>query len=137
KSPVLFFSASCGYTKSMNREDKDIHFNTDTSLEAVERALYNPAKKHLQRPRRRIHGASIDIDRNFSGDEYENLIKSREKYKLPTSLFQKVFIAVLIFFVVTLSIAAFTTYDGKKSVSEELIAMEILGQPFVDGGEPL
>lgn len=121
----------------MNREDKDIQFNKDTSLEAVERDLYNPAKKHLQRPRRRIHGASIDIDRNFSGDEYEDLIKSREKYKLPTSLFQKVFIAVLIFFAVTLSIAAFTIYDGKKSVSEELIAMEILGQPFVDGGEPL
>lgn len=121
----------------MNREDKDVQFNKDSSLDSVERDLYNPAKKHEQRPRRKLHGPSIDIDRNFNDDEYESLVKSRKKYKLPTSLFKKVFIAVLVFFAITLSIAAFTIYDGKKSVSEELIAMEILAQPFVDGGEPL
>lgn len=119
----------------MDKEDKRIKFNKENSLKAVERKLYDPARKSEQRPRRKIHGPSIDIKQDFDDSEYEHLLNSREKYKLPTSLFKKIFIAVLIFFGITLSIAAIILYDGKKSVSEELIAMEILGQPFVDGGE--
>ena len=43
----------------------------------------------------------------------------------------------MVFFFVTLAVAGITLYEGKTTVSEELIALEILGQPFVDGGEEL
>lgn len=109
----------------------------DSSLDKLERDLYNPQKKHEQRSRRRLHGANPELERDFKGDKYDNLIQARSKYALPTSLFKKVFFAALIFFTVTLLIAGVTLYEKKKNVSEDLILMEVLGQPFVDGGEEM
>ena len=106
-------------------------------IDALDRELYDPAKKHGQRARRRIHGRDIELEHDFTDDEYDKLINARAKYSLPTSLFKKIFFAVLMFFLVTVVIAVISLYEGKKTVSEDLIAMEILGQPFVDGGEEL
>ena len=106
-------------------------------IDKLDRELYDPAKEHAQRDRRKIHGRDIELTHDFEDEEYDELIKKRPKYNLPTSLFKKVFFAVLTFFVMTLVIAGISLYEGKKTVSEDLIAMEILGQPFIDGGEEL
>lgn len=106
-------------------------------IEHLERDLYDPTKDHGQRPRRRIHGRDIELDHTFKDDQYDDLIHARSKYKLPTSLFKKIFFSVLTFFIITVFIAGVSLYEGKKAVSEDLIAMEVLGQPFVDGGEEL
>lgn len=111
--------------------------NRNERIDAVERDLYDPSKKHDQRDRRKIHGRDPDLDHDFNDDEYDRLINSRGKYKLPTSLFKKIFFLILMFFVVTVGVAAVSLYEGKARVSEDLIALEILGQPFVDGGEEL
>lgn len=111
--------------------------NPDERIESLERDLYDPNKDHGQRDRRKIHGRKIELEKDFTDDEYERLLKERSKYNLPTSLFKKIFFAVLVFFLATVAVAAITLYEGKKTVSEELIALEILGQPFVDGGEEL
>jgi len=111
--------------------------NRTKEIDKLEQDLYNPQKDHLQRTRRKIHGRDINLKHDFDDNKYDELIKSQPKYKLPTSLFQKIFFAVLIFFVVTVSIAVISLYDAKTSVSEDLIALEILGQPFIDGGEEL
>lgn len=111
--------------------------NRNEQIDKLERDLYDPNKDHGQRERRRIHGRKIELEKDFSGDEYDRLLKAQSKYKLPTSLFKKIFFAVLVFFLATLAVAGITLYEGEKTVSEELIALEILGQPFVDGGEEL
>ncbi|MFT6361324.1 MAG: hypothetical protein ACJA2Z_000303 [Candidatus Paceibacteria bacterium] len=106
-------------------------------IDALDRELYDPAKEHAQRARRKIHGRDIELEHDFTDDEYDKLINERVKYQLPTSLFKKTFFAVLSFFLVTIVIAGISLYEGKAKVSGDLIAMEILGQPFVDGGEEL
>lgn len=111
--------------------------NRDERIEALERDLYDPNKDHGQRDRRKIHGRRIELEKDFQDDEYDRLLKAQNKYKLPTSIFKKIFFAVLIFFFATLAVAGITLYEGKTTVSDELIALEILGQPFVDGGEEL
>ena len=111
--------------------------NRNEKIEALERDLYNRSKDHGQRERRKIHGRRINLEKDFKGNEYERLLKERNKFTLPTSLFKKIFFVVLIFFFTTLAIAGITLYEGRTVVSEELIALEILGQPFVDGGEEL
>jgi len=128
---VLF---SC-YNKDM-KDDITPKKRTER-IEQLERDLYDPNKPHDQRPRRRIHGRDIELDHDFQDDQYDSLINARPKYKLPTSLFKKIFFAAFTFFIVALAIAGISLYEGKKTVSEDLIAMEILGQPFVDGGEEL
>ena len=111
--------------------------NPNERIDALERDLYDPQKKHDQRDRRKIHDRDIDLEKDFTDDEYERLINARAKYKLPTSLFKKIFLAISAFFLITVAIAAISLYEGKTTVSSDLIALEILGQPFVDGGEEL
>jgi len=111
--------------------------NRNEQIESLDRDLYDSNKDHGQRDRRKIHSQRIDLNKDFKSDEYDRLLKERNKYKLPTSLFKKIFFVVLIFFFTTLAIAGITLYEGRTVVSEELIALEILGQPFVDGGEEL
>lgn len=111
--------------------------NPQERIDKLERDLYDPNKDHGQRDRRKIHGRRIELEQDFTGDEYERLLNARKKYVLPGSLFKKIFFGVLVFFFATLAVAAVTLYEGTSQVSEELIAMEILAQPFVDGGEEL
>jgi hypothetical protein len=123
------------YNKDM--KDDITPKNRNEQIESLDRDLYDSNKDHGQRDRRKIHSQRIDLNKDFKSDEYDRLLKERNKYKLPTSLFKKIFFVVLIFFFTTLAIAGITLYEGRTVVSEELIALEILGQPFVDGGEEL
>ena len=104
-------------------------------IEKLDRSLYNPNKKHEVRNRRIIHDRNIKLQHDFDDENYEKLVEGKQKYKLPTSFFKKIFFAVFLFFIVTIVIAAISLYDKKEKVSKDLIAMDILGQPFVDGGE--
>jgi len=106
-------------------------------IEELDRDLYDPAKQHGQRPRRDFHDREIDLPTDFPEETYEELIKAQPKYRLPTSFYKKVFLGVLGFFVLTVLVAGVSLYQGRTTVSEDLIAVELLGQPFVDGGEPL
>ncbi|MFT7328306.1 MAG: hypothetical protein ACI870_000493 [Crocinitomicaceae bacterium] len=111
--------------------------DTNKRIEKLDRGLYDPNQEHAQRPRRRIHGRNIELDHDFQDHQYDSLLNARSKYKLPTSLFKKIFFAALTFFVVVILIVGISLYEIRKTVSEDLIAMEVLGQPFVDGGEEL
>jgi len=107
------------------------------SVDGLERDLYDPNIIHDQRTRRKIHSRDINLEHDFKDQDYDNALHAQRKYKLPTSLFKKVFLVIIAFFSLALLIAGISLYEGKKTVSEELIALEILGQPFVDGGEEL
>ncbi|MDD3693975.1 MAG: hypothetical protein PHC89_01110 [Candidatus Pacebacteria bacterium] len=107
-------------------------------LEELESNLYNPDYKGSFRERRKIHNKDVNIKSEFDIPEEEKEFSSLEKkYKLPTSFFKKVFFLTLGFFIVTSLFFAFSLYQGKKRVSQDLIAMEIQGNSFVDGGEPV
>lgn len=114
----------------------DMH-KKDNSIKKLEQDLYDPKKDHGQRRRRKIHGRNIELEHDFQNDEYERLINGRRKYKLPTSIFKKFFFVVFTFFVITAVIAGITLREEKTTVSGDLIALDILAQPFVDGGEAL
>lgn len=106
-------------------------------IDILNEELYHKDKSFGQRKRRTIHGRNINLEHDFEGDDYKSLLKKNKKRKLPTSFFKKIFFIVLFFFVTTSLIAAFSFYDVKQGVSDDLISMEIIGQPFIDGGEDL
>jgi len=106
-------------------------------IEELDNSLYDPTVDHEQKLRRPMHSPDIELEHEFQDEEYEELINARPKFKLPTSLFKKFFIAVSFFFVIAVGIAAVSLYEADSIVSEDQIAMEILAQPFVDGGEEL
>lgn len=106
-------------------------------IDILNEELYHKNKEFLQRKRRKIHGRNIELEHDFEDDGFDKLLVKNKKRKLPTSLFKKVFFVVLFFFLITAAIAAISLYDKKEKVSDELISMKILGQPFIDGGEEL
>ncbi len=113
------------------------HKKRKRSIDALERDLYDPQQDFDQRTRRKIHGRDIDLEQDFRDEDFDALAKKRPKRKLPVSFFKKIFFVALMFFVVTAVIAFVSLYKGTQSVSDDLISMEILGQPFVDSGEVL
>lgn len=106
-------------------------------IEQLETELYDPNLEHGQRLRRKIHGPSLELEKDFTDNEYERLINAQAKYKIPTSVFKKIFMLVFGFFLITVIVAGVSLYENQQTVSEDLIAMEVIGQPFVDGGEDL
>lgn len=133
---VGLLSLVCSLQYTVYMKDDITPKDPNKEINKLDRELYDPQKDHGQRDRRKIHGREIELEHDFD-DDYDELINTQSKYKLPTSLFKKIFFAVLVFFVATIAVAGISLYEGKTSVSEDLIALEILGQPFVDGGEEL
>ncbi len=105
-------------------------------IDILNEELYFKNKEFLQHKRRKIHGRNIELEHDFK-EEFDSLLSKNKKRKLPTSIFKKIFFSVLFFFIITVVIAAISLYDKKEKVSDDLISMEILGQPFIDGGENL
>lgn len=111
------------------REHKDI--------DDLDQDLYDPNINHLQRTRRKIHGRDIELPKDFEGDNYTEITKKRSRFDVPTSMFKKIFLIAAGFFGLVVFVAAISLFESQKTVSDELIAFEILAQPFVDGGEDL
>lgn len=120
-----------------NEKEKTSLYKKDQKIDILNDELYQKNKEFGQRRRREIHSRNINLEHDFQEDDYEKLLKSQTKRKLPTSLFKKVFFVVLFFFISTLVIAALSLYEKEEKVSHELISMEIVGQPFIDSGEEL
>ncbi len=112
-------------------------YTKDQHIDILNEELYYKNKEFDQRKRRTIHGRNINLEHEFSDDDYKKELKKRKKTKLPTSFFKKIFFVVLFLFITTAVIAALSLYKVKESVNKDLISMEILGQPFIDGGETL
>lgn len=104
------------------------------SIDALNERLYYKNQEFKQRDRRKIHGRKIELRHDF---EYQEKKKSKNKLRLPKSLFQKIFFFSLFLFIGTVIFAGFSLYTKKQEVSTDYISMDILGQPFVDGGETL
>ncbi len=111
--------------------------NEKSKIDILNRKLYEKKSRFNQHERGKLHEQRIHITEDFSNEEFEILKKKQSKYKLPSSLFKRIFIGTVIVFLFALIIAFLTLYKGNKQVSNELISMDLLGQPFVDAGEPL
>lgn len=64
------------------------------------------------------------------------LLKKTRQPLLQTKLFRRLFFCALAFFVLSLGYAGFRLFGG-ATVTKENIAVEVLGNAFVDGGAPL
>ena len=108
-----------------------------TSVDDLNEQLYYRKGNSISRPRREIRDRNIDLDHDFPDDELEALKKRQSKRTLPTSFFKKMFLGVLGFFILTAIVVGASFYSGTKTVSGDLISMEIIGQPLIDGVENL
>lgn len=118
----------------MNEQGKN---KRKTSIDELNEQLYYQKGDFKERPRRKIHDRDITLKKDFPEDGVNEWKKEAKKRRLPTSFFKKMFLIVLLLFVVTAIVALSSFYSGKKTVSGDLISLEILGQPLVDGGENL
>ncbi len=115
-------------------EDREFHID-----ELNDELYYDLENQHLQKRRRKIHEREIRVKKKFSDDDYdvETLLKKQKKKRLPESLFKKIFFFSLFVFLIAAFSVFLSLYHKKTSLSQELIAMKILGPPFIDGGDEL
>ena len=106
-------------------------------VDLLNEELYYKNKEFGQRKRRKIHSRNIHLKHDFNEETYQKLLKKHKKRILPTSLFKKIFLGTLFFFIITAIIAVMSLYTKREEVSDKLISMEVLGQPSVDAGEDL
>lgn len=107
------------------------------SIDHLNKELYDRKKKFSDIHRRTIHDRDPELKTEFDSNDPNKIAEALPKQKLPTSLFKKIFFFVLGFFLITLAVTFVTLYEGNKQVSDDLIALELIGQPFVDSGESL
>lgn len=107
------------------------------SIDSLNEKLYHKNVEFDNKDRRHMHGKRVELEHDFDDSELEELLKKKPRKKLPKSLFKKFFIAAAIFFVAAGTVAIFSVIGSTTSVSKDLISMEILAQPLVDGGEQL
>lgn len=117
--------------------DENFSNKRKTSVDELNDQLYYQKDRPRVRTRREIHDRDIDLEHDFPEDERESWRNKRKKQEVPTSFFKKMFLGVLAFFLLTAVVVALSYYSGRKTVSSDLISMEIIGQPLVDGGENL
>lgn len=103
-------------------------------IEEAEEMLYEPGLKIQPKARAKLHQNHLAVPVRWNGQEAQT--EMPKKKSLPTSLFSKLFIGSLIFFVVA-AIVAVITIATSSNVSNKRISLEVLGRTFVDGGEPL
>ncbi len=115
----------------MNGEEKS---KLDTLNEELYYRKYPRAQQH---ERRKLHDQNIELPKDFEDDSFDELKKKSPRYTLPASLFQRLFFFALALFLVSALVAFTKFYRGKQRISNDLIYMELVGQPFVDGGEEL
>ena len=105
-------------------------------IDILNRKLYE--KKQLQtHKRRRLHKERIKIAEDFKDGEFEELKKRKTSYSLPSSVFKRIFLITFILFIIAVATTFVKFYRGGERVSNDLISMELVGQPFIDAGEPL
>lgn len=117
--------------------DDIVRKKTGQSIDELNEKLYQTDATFENKRRRVIHDKNIQLEKDFDDTEYEKMLKKKVKRKLPKSLFRRIFIGVSAFFVFSVIIALFSIFGEKSTVSKDLISMEILAQPLVDGGETL
>ncbi len=109
--------------------------NHDSELERAEEMLYRPDIVIKQKARAKLHREHAPVPTRWESTKSQTRA-ARGAFKLPSSLFSKLFIGSIIFFVVAAAIAVITILTS-ANVSSRRINLEVLGRTFVDGGELL
>ena len=104
-------------------------------VDELNELIYHQKDAYQEHPRRKIHDKNLRLSKDFP--EQPELESKNQRLKLPHSFFKKVFFWVLAFFVITVLAVLFSFYNKKETVSNDLISLEIINPPFVDGGDAL
>lgn len=113
----------------MNKDHKKV--------QDLNESLYYKSTDYDSKKRRKIHDVEYELDEDFDSEDFNKIIEQKEKYKLPNSFFKKIFFFVFFVFLGALVFTGISLFGGKKKVSSDLISLDVIAQPFVDGGEEL
>lgn len=106
-----------------------------SELEKAEQGLYRPDVVVRPKPRAKLHRDHRPVPKAWK-ETTDPIPKTAVPRTIPQSLFSKLFIGSIIFFVIAIAITVITIATS-ANVSSRRINLEVLGRTFVDGGETL
>jgi hypothetical protein len=106
------------------------------AVERVSKKLYSPSTKGKSFVRPGIlKEKGYGVKNDWSHEEEVSV--PAEEEKKPSTMFKKIFLGALLFFIFSVSYAAYTFFAGDNVVSSKNVDIEIAGPAFVGGGEEL
>ncbi len=106
-------------------------------IEELKKRLFSKNEKLLhQRKPGVLHPSSYDVPESWNVLDIKKAPLKR-KFSLPPSIFKKIFISSIVFFVIALIFAVVVFERGSNSVSADNIDISVLGNTFTAGGEDL
>jgi hypothetical protein len=110
-------------------------------LDDVTKKLYSRDEKALPPHRtgvlHKVQQTAATVWNSERQEKMNETIATLSTSATHTSFFKKFFIASGIFFLVALTIGAYLFFAGGRSVSAQNVSINILGNAFTPGGEPL
>lgn len=107
-----------------------------SELEKANQGLYRPDVIPRPKPRAKLHRDHRPVPTSWKQSTAPTTAPGRTKSSIPPSLFSKLFIGSVIFFIIAIAITVITIATS-ANVSNRRINLEVLGRTFVDGGETL
>ncbi len=107
-------------------------------LEDLEKRLYSADPKSI--PVRRpsvLHQVGHTVSSAWNNEHVEKVVDTAQTFSMRSSLFQKFFFGALIFFIIALGIGLFLFFAGNGGVSNDNVAINVLGNAYTPGGESL
>lgn len=107
-------------------------------LRKTERELYS-VDGITSQPRSLLHRKNNEVPDAWQEDEAAHTFTPSVsmKSKKTTSMFKKIFMASLVFLVMTIIVVGISSLSGTNAISGDKIDMTITAKTFVDGGETL
>lgn len=109
----------------------------ESSLDALKKRLYtrgDMGRRPLHKGRLSTH--EENMTESWREDTSDNFLEVKET-KLPTSLFKKLFIGSIIFFILAAAYATYQFLAGGNIISSKNINVSVLGPAFAGGGEEI
>lgn len=117
----------------MEKDPKNPHHIDDLKYR-----IYSKSYKAGPRKRRGLHNIPHNVSDKWKEEDVQKIIKKKPtKSLLASSMFKKVFIGAIIFFILSVGFGAYMFFGESNTVSANNIEISILGNAFVNGGEDL
>ncbi len=109
-------------------------------IDRLEEGLYSRTSQNAPPPRQTLGRENHDVNESWHEDESVSKLFHLErdrKERDQGTLFKKILIGSVIFFVISIGVASFVFFAGKNMVSVKNIEIEVRGPAQIAGGEEL
>ncbi|MCA9356105.1 hypothetical protein H6790_03055 [Candidatus Nomurabacteria bacterium] len=110
--------------------------NKKSSIEKTESELYSPSFVSKEKNRGMMSGVDNALPHSWDGLKEKEGDMSK-KSNVRKSMYRKVFVSSVVFFFVAVVFAVGSAFLGGSSISSGRIDINVLGNTFTEGGEPL